>query len=252
VSVIVLTAIPIVLVAALIWSHRQRRLRPRPGSTGGSRRQRFRHRRRRQAAAQKARSVSAAIMDCRHDPTAHLAAGVVLHYGEIAWTRTRARLTMRSSHTAWVAYTHLTWGGRHARNISREISAPGSDNLGDIDWLITSQRIVGRQPASSELISVWWSGLAAVEVDLHHDRLTLNDNNGWTGQLAGPAVSPIAVAAVGMCHGPEALAIHPDLAPLRTIESQQATKPPKNQPTLTNGATIAVPPPQDNSGNFYR
>ena len=54
---------------------------------------------------------------------------------------------------------------------------------------------------------MWWSGLAGVDIDLDHDRLTLNAVNGWTGQLCGPDVSMIGVAAVGMCHGAEALTV---------------------------------------------
>jgi hypothetical protein len=177
-------------------------------------------------------------MDCRQDPTVHLAAGVVLQPGEIAWTRSRARLTMRSSQMAWVACTQMGWWGRRPRNVNREKSTSGWEDSGKIEWLITSQRLVGRLPVSAELISVWWSGLIGVDVDLHHDKLTLNGVNGWTGRLSGPEIFPLAVAAVGMCHGPEALADHPGLSRLPTIEGRPATAPFSEPRALTEGATI--------------
>ncbi len=233
-NAVVLAGLLIILPAALIWAHRRRTLRPHRGPQAGSGRRRFRHRRRRQAAAQQARSLAAAIIDCRQDPTVHLAAGVVLQLGEIAWLRARARLAMRSSQTSWVAYTEMSWMGRQARNVSREISSRRWEDYGEIDWLITSQRLVGRLRGSGELISVWWSGLVGVDVDLRHDRLTLNGVNDWIGKLSGPEISPIAVAAVGTCYGPEALALHSALAALRETQIGQMT-PPEQSRTFSEG-----------------
>ena len=221
-------AILITIASTPIWVHRRRTPR--------------RDRRRRQAAARQARSLVTAIMDCHEDPTAPLAAGVVLQVGEIAWTRTRARLTMHSSQHAWVAYTQMSWRGRYGRNVSREISSARWEDFGEIDWLITSHRTVGRLPASSELISVWWSGLVGLDIDLNGDRLTLNGMNGWTGKLTGPEISPIAVAAVAMCHGPEALAAHPGLAQLRHIDGRNATALSRGPLPPAGGATIVALP----------
>lgn len=235
-STAVFIAIVTIFLAASIWAHGRRIPR--------------RHRRRRQAAARQARSLVAAIMDCRQDPTAPLAAGVVLQVGEIAWARTRARLTMHSSQHPWVAYTQMSWWGRHARTVSGEISSPRWEDLGGIDWLITSHRIVGRLPSSSELISVWWSGLVGVDVDLNGDRLTLNGMNGWTGKLTGPEISPIAVAAVAMCHEPEALAAHPGLAQLRHIDGRNARPPSRG--SSADGATIVALPTRQRTLRRYR
>jgi hypothetical protein len=156
--------------------------------------------------------------------------------------RCPARLTVRSNQTAWVAYTQVSRWGRHAHNVSREIPSRGWEDYGEIDWLITSQRIVGRLRASSDMMSVWWSGLAGFEIDLHDDRLTLNGANGWTGQLTCPDVSPIALAAAGMCYGPDAIAVHPALAALRKAEGWQTRMLPRGARTPTEGATILTMP----------
>ena len=126
--------------------------------------------------------------------------------------RVRARLAVRGSQATWTAYTQVSWLRRCARHVTHEVSAEGWQDSGRIDWLVTSQRIVGRLPASSEMYSIWWSGLAGVDIDLARDRIVLNGVNGWTGMLTGPAVAPIAIAAVAMCHGLEALLVHPPSA----------------------------------------
>jgi hypothetical protein len=52
------------------------------------------------------------------------------------------------------------------------------------------------------------------------DRSTINEilqpcTAGYHGELCGPAIAPIAVAAIATCHGPHALLDHPALEPLR-------------------------------------
>jgi hypothetical protein len=203
------------LAVTLTFAHRRRARLWRGRATAGSKSRHLRHRQHRHAAALKARSLAGAIIDGRDSPTAHLAAGVVLQLGEIAWIQAPARLVVRSSFTGW-------------------------EDHGRINWLITSQRIVGRYRAGGQLISVWWSGLAGVHIDLDHDRLTLNAVNGWTGQLSGPDVSLIAVAAVGMCHGPESLAVHPALLALRGTEGWQTMPPPEQPRALIESAPIVT------------
>lgn len=106
------------------------------------------------------------------------------------------------------------WVGR-TEGAAREVSASGWQDHGDNDWLITSLRIVGRARPDGELLSIWWSGIAGLQVDLDADTVRLDGNNGWRGQVIGPGVAPIAVAGVAACHGPGALASHPALACLR-------------------------------------
>ena len=158
-----------------------------------------------------ARELARAIIEDRPNPTAHLAAGVILQPAEDAWLRARARLAVRTSQPAWTANTQVSWLGRRARNVqprdhNRAVAGPRK-----IDWLITSQRIVGRLTATGEMISVWWSGLGGVDIDLKRERIVLNALNGWTGMLSAPTLAPMAVAAIAMCHGLEALLLHPAL-----------------------------------------
>jgi hypothetical protein len=203
---------------------------------------RFVRRRQRQRAFLQAWELTQAIIADRPDPLAHLAAGVILQSGEDVWTRARARLAVRTSQAAWTAYTQVSWLGRRAKNVTRATASEHWRGYGEIEWLITSQRIVGRLPASSVMISVWWSGLDGVDIYIESDRIVFNGVNGWTGMLSGPAVVPIAVAAIAMCHGLEALLVHPALEALR---QQGAPQPPPQQPsssrepeTIGAGGTI--------------
>lgn len=197
----------------------------------------FLHRRKRRAGITQARELARAIVEDRPDPTAHLAAGVVLQPGEDAWLRARARLASRTSQPAWTARTQASWLDRRARSVTRESPTEWWLDNGEIHWLITSERVVGRLPASSEMISLWWSGLAGVDVDLKRDCIVLNGVNGWTGMLTGPAVAPIGVAAVAMCHGLEALPEHPALEMLRKQGSQQPS-PAQGPRVVDSGGTI--------------
>jgi len=96
---------------------------------------------------------------------------------------------------------------------------------GRIHWLITSARLVGWAGESGELISIWWAGLAGLQVNLAGDAVHLDGNNGWRGQITGPGVAPIAVAAVAACHGPATLLVHPGLACLRGSGTEDKTSP---------------------------
>ncbi|MGH9094557.1 MAG: hypothetical protein ACRDXE_05295, partial [Acidimicrobiales bacterium] len=81
--------------------------------------------------------------------------------------------------------------------------------------LITSLRLVGRIQPGGALLSIWWSGLVGVQVDVDADTIRLDGDNGWRGQITGPGVAPIAIAAIAACHGPSALLVHPGLGRLR-------------------------------------
>ena len=211
----------------------QSHLRPRS--------RRFVHHWKRQAASLQARELARAIIESRPDPTAHLAAGVILQPGEDAWLRVRARLAVRTSQPAWTAYTQVSWLGRRARNDSYETTTLQWQDQGKIDWLITSQRIVGRLSATGEMISVWWSGLAGIDIDLKWERIVLNGVNGWTGMLAGPAVYPLAVTAIAMCYGPEALLIHPALDELRQGGPTQPPLPEESEAVRSGGTVVRLP-----------
>jgi hypothetical protein len=230
----------VVLVALLCtltwvrWSprarSRRRHIHPLPA--------RFVGRRHRHTAFLQARELARAILEDRPDPVAHLAVGVIPQPGEDAWTRARARLAVRTCQAACTAYTQASWLGRRAKNVGRETTTEQWQDHGDIEWLITSQRVVGRQPASSEMISVWWSGLAGVDIDLESDRIVFNGVNGWTGMLTGPAVAPIAVAASAMCHGFEALLVHPAL---EQLQPKHPLLPPEPEGVGPAGRIVSLP-----------
>jgi hypothetical protein len=185
-----------------------------------------------------AQGLARAIIEDRPDPTAHLAAGVVLQQGEDAWLQISGRLAVRASQPAWMVYPQLSWLGRRPRNVARETPAERWQDYGQIDWLVTSQRVVGRLPARSEIFSVWWSGLVGVDIDLKRDRIVLNAVNGWTGMLGGPGLAPIAVAAVAMCHGLEALRVHPALEKVRQQRLQQPF--PAQEPGVVGSGGVIV------------
>jgi len=171
---------------------------------------------RRRVAREQARDLVGTLAAGGHDPVVHLAAGVVLGPGEVAWQRSMARLSVWSTESSWVTRSRVSWLGRRVHSTSREAVVSGWRDHGGIDWLITSARIAGRVPASGELISIWWAGLSGVQVDLDEGVIGLDAANGWRAQITGPGVAPIAVAAVAACHGPASLVDHPGLACLRS------------------------------------
>lgn len=180
-------------------------------------------RRRRRDAAEEARAVVAMLSAGGYDPVAHLDVGVVLKPGEAAWAQAQARLATWETQAVQVAASRVRWGGRRVDSTARKVVASGWQDHGDIDWLITSLRLVGRTRPDGELISIWWSGLAGAQVDLAGDAVHLDGSNGWRGHLTGPGVAPIAVAAVAACHGAGSLAVHPGLGRLRRPAAQTET-----------------------------
>jgi hypothetical protein len=215
----------------IAWVRRRRRpsweqmsgnppLRRRP-----RRHRRFGDHRRRREAAETARAFVAMIAAGGHDPVAHLGAGVVLQPGESPWVHARARLATWDTHVVQVSSRRGRWWGRRVENVAREMTLRGWQDRGEGDWLITSLRLVGRTRPDGELTSIWWSDLAGIQLDLGADTVHLDGNNGWRGELIGPGVAPIAVAAVAAGHGPEALLVHPGLARLRGSGTQAETSP---------------------------
>ncbi|MHB8296631.1 MAG: hypothetical protein ACYDH5_18875 [Acidimicrobiales bacterium] len=56
--------------------------------------------------------------------------------------------------------------------VGREVASGDWQDHGGIEWLTTSQRLVGRRPAS-ELVSIWWVALASPDVELHRHRIPI-------------------------------------------------------------------------------
>lgn len=186
-----------------------------PSRSRPRRHHRLGDRKRRSVAREQARDLVGTLVAGGHDPIVHLTAGVVLGAGELAWQQSTARLAVWSTETSRVTRSKLSWWGRQAHTVCHEAVTSRWRDHGDIDWLLTSARIVGRAPASGELIPIWWAGLSGVQVDLDAEVVSFDAANGWRALITGPGVAPIAVAAVAACHGPAALAGHPGFACLR-------------------------------------
>jgi hypothetical protein len=83
-------------------------------------------------------------------------------------------------------------------------------------WLITSDRVVGRL-ADDRLHGYRWEKAVGVRVDLTPGRevVSLDIESERTLIWTGPAVAPMAVAAVFHLYGPLAMIQHPGLAAAR-------------------------------------
>jgi hypothetical protein len=136
--------------------------------------------------------------------------GIVLNDGETAWHRAPADYWYRGERS-WMV-RHNSYHGY--RSTLSEIQQPCMYYAGMLDWLITNQRLVARKP-DGLVISIYWSAIEAISVDLTHEVVVFDGTDGYHGELAGPAIAPIAVGAIARCHGPRALLDHPALESLR-------------------------------------
>ncbi|MEP7193581.1 MAG: hypothetical protein ABI903_12020 [Actinomycetota bacterium] len=127
-----------------------------------------------------------------------MAAGLVLERGEFGRRMAELWLRMRLGGT---------W------------SQPGWSQV-----LITDRRLLVRLD-TGELISLWWGSLVGFEADLHRSHVVLDFGDGRPRSLSGPAVALVAVAGVDRLYGPEALLVHPALAPLRHSQDPVAAEP---------------------------
>jgi hypothetical protein len=96
---------------------------------------------------------------------------------------------------------------------------PGGDAKPVIrSWLVTTNRVVGRL-ADGRLHGYRWEQAVGVRVDLTPGRevVSLDIESEPTLIWTGPAVAPMAVAAVFHLYGPLAMIQHPGLSPLRVL-----------------------------------
>jgi hypothetical protein len=144
--------------------------------------------------------------------------GVVLDAGERVWVEVPARFSLDCPSLAK----------------TREQSQPAVRM-----WLVTSGRLVGRL-ADDRLHGYRWEKAEGVRVDLTPGReavsLDIQDEPSliWTG----PAVAPMAVAAIFHLYGPLAMIEHPGLTQLRV-----AIDAPGEGPTPPRPASIEVAGP---------
>jgi hypothetical protein len=88
------------------------------------------------------------------------------------------------------------------------------------DVLVSDMRLLCRF-ASGSLVSLWWSGLVGLRVDLAAEHIVLDFGDGQLVNLSGPLVAPVAVVGIASVYGMEAMLTHPGLARIRTHEHRE-------------------------------
>ena len=136
--------------------------------------------------------------------------GIVLNDDETAWQRAPADYWYGAERRWMVQYNSY----RGYRSTINEVNEPYMLHAGMLDWLITDQRLAARQP-DGQVVSIYWSAVEAISVDLAEEVVVLDGTHSYHGELRGPAIAPVAVAAIATCHGSQALLDHPGLEPLR-------------------------------------
>jgi hypothetical protein len=93
-------------------------------------------------------------------------------------------------------------------------------------WLVTSSRVVGRL-TDDRLHGYRWEWAVGARVDLTPGRevVSLDIDGEPTLMWSGPAVAPLAVAAVFHLYGAPAMIDHPGLAPLRVLRGASEVSP---------------------------
>jgi hypothetical protein len=81
--------------------------------------------------------------------------------------------------------------------------------------VVTDLRLLCRF-GSGSLVSLWWSGLVGLRVDLAAEHIILDFGDGQLVNLSGPLVAPVAVIGIASVYGTEAMLTHPGLARIRT------------------------------------
>lgn len=112
-------------------------------------------------------------------------------------------------------------------------------------WLITSQRLAGR--LHPDILRWWtWEQMIGVQIDLRpgQERVCLDIDGSKPVYFCGPAVAPLAVAAVYRLHGPMALVEHPGLAPLRAVVPSEPKRDKKNTESTMRIAELEPPKPR--------
>lgn len=132
---------------------------------------------------------------CREPPARFdpMVAGVVLQPGETAYRQV----------PIWIRVLH---DGRRA-----------DASLADL--LVTDMRLLCRV-ASGSLVSLWWSGIVGLRVDLAAEHIVLNFGDGQPVSPSGAHASQVSTAAIDSIYGAQALVGHPALAPLRARSSE--------------------------------
>jgi hypothetical protein len=126
------------------------------------------------------------VPSVRFDP---MVAGVVLQTGETAYRQV----------PIWI---RVQQDGRWAGASLAEV-------------VVTDLRLLCRF-GSGSLVSLWWSGLVGLRVDLAAEHIIFDFGDGQLVNLSGPLVAPVAVVGIASVYGTEGMLTHPGLARIRT------------------------------------
>jgi hypothetical protein len=157
----------------------------------------------RQWATATARELALDLYYDRQTSTQPYGVGVVLDPGEKLWAELPVRF-------------NLDW----MPSVKADVHAQPAFR----PWLVTSVRCVGRL-ADDRLHGYRWDKTVGARVDLTPGRefVSLDIDSEPTLIWTGPAVAPLAVAAVFKLYGPLAMIEHPGLAAVRVpIDSSEA------------------------------
>ena len=125
------------------------------------------------------------VPSVRFDP---MVAGVVLQPGETAYRQA----------PIWI---RVQQDGRWADASLAEV-------------VVTDLRLLCRF-GSGSLVSLWWSGIVGLCVDLAVESIVLDFGDGQPVSLSGVQVGPIAVLGIASVYGTQAILTHHALTPLR-------------------------------------
>jgi len=167
-----------------------------------------------------ARELALTIVGGQPSATQAYDLGIVLNDGETAWQRAPADYWYRGERSWMVQHNSY----RGFRSTINEVHQPCMHYAGMLEWLITVQRLAARQ-TDGHVVSIWWAAIQAISVDLVGEIVVLDGAEAYHGEFAGPAIAPIAVAAIAFCHGPRGLLEHPALQPLRAPVRQATAAP---------------------------
>jgi hypothetical protein len=83
------------------------------------------------------------------------------------------------------------------------------------DVLVTDLRMLCRF-ASGSLVSLWWSGIVGLRVDLAAEHIVLDFGDAEPVNFSGTQVASLAVLGIASVYGKESMLTHPALDQLRT------------------------------------
>lgn len=164
------------------------------------------------AGRQAARELMLTLIGGEPPPAGCLPAGLIPAPGETPLQAVTA------GHATWGTTTRRAGGLpvnmliRRTRIGGRQVTATGWIDYGHAEWVITTARLTARLPGIKDPVSIWWQAITGITADPHAGTVTLDAADEWQGIFYGPAIAPLAIAAIAAYLGPAALTTEPALA----------------------------------------